>query len=78
MARWPRAGSGRVSLRPGLRCGEHRCRRQTFRLLLDGERRLERLLQATALVRTGVCAYLVLSLIILQAERAYEFIYFQF
>jgi D-alanyl-lipoteichoic acid acyltransferase DltB (MBOAT superfamily) len=47
-------------------------------LVLDGESRLQPLLEAPWALRGAVCAYLVLGIAILQSERAYEFIYFQF
>ena len=46
--------------------------------LLEGERRLDRLLTSSWLLRTPVYGYLVLMLVVFHAGEAQEFIYFQF
>jgi hypothetical protein len=46
--------------------------------LLEGERRLDRLLTRNWLLRAPVYSYLVLMLVIFRAGEAREFIYFQF
>jgi len=46
--------------------------------VMDGERKLSRVLQSPRAAQLTVYAYLVFMLIFCHAERAYEFIYFQF
>jgi alginate O-acetyltransferase complex protein AlgI len=47
-------------------------------LFLDGEERLQPLLDAPWPARAALCAWLVVMILVFQSERAYEFIYFQF
>jgi D-alanyl-lipoteichoic acid acyltransferase DltB (MBOAT superfamily) len=47
-------------------------------LLLDGENRVERLIEAPVGVQGAAWAYFTLMIVLFHARRAYEFIYFQF
>ena len=46
--------------------------------LQDGEEKLARLRSGSWLIRACLLGYLLVMLLIFHAERAYEFIYFQF